>query len=110
MDFKFGLAVGVGSTVGWTVLDGALFKRAASAFSIPDVETLPAKFCTLVTLFNILAFISSALNEGSLLFKRAATPVMNGVAIEVPLIIPYLLPGRVLRIFTPGAEISTFDP
>jgi hypothetical protein len=46
---------------------------------------------------------SLAFMFGYAAFKRTAAPVTCGVAIEVPLKLAYLLPGVVLRIFTPGA-------
>src|SRR5689334_19756597 len=45
--------------------------------------------------------------SGSWAFRSAARPLTWGVAMDVPLNDPYVLPGSVLRILLPGAPTCT---
>ena len=59
---------------------------------------------------TIRAATCAALRFGYRARTSAAVPATSGVAIEVPLHVPYSLSGTLLKISWPGAARSTHDP
>ena len=59
------------------------------------------------TLLSSRAFMSATLRFGNADQTSAAAPATCGVAIDVPELQPYVLPGCVLHTLSPGAARST---
>jgi len=89
MGVEVGTGVGVRVTVGVGtgvvgVGVGVLIPNAFAAFNLPPVATFPEREGRLSQDPRILLFICAPVREGDWDFKRAATPVTYGAAIDVP--------------------------
>ena len=74
----------------------AIEETTSAALSRPPLAVLPTSEATGSTLSMSLLFSWATESDGSTASARAATPATCGVAILVPLKVPYVLPGVVL--------------
>ncbi len=101
----------VGVTVVGAVVVGVTVDAptAFAALTLPWVQYVPVPSILSAVEYNLF-IISLAEAFGFAAFSNPTTPTTIGVAMEVPLLYAYLLPGTVEIMFDPGAVTSTCVP